>query len=78
MAVPKDEMEVLESLAKAYNAFTKLTVMHPSDLPEFVHAIHAAQNIVLAREAIRSWGISYVDPVSAHWDPEPQATEVVR
>lgn len=44
------EREVVELLGEATNGFATLDQVHPSDLPEFVAAIHAAQNIVLARQ----------------------------
>lgn len=48
------EREVLRLLGEAAVKFAKLPGLHPSDRPEFVIAIHAAQNIVLARGALRA------------------------
>ncbi len=47
------EQAVLAYLAEAYNSFSGLEVLHPSDSREFEQAIHVAQNIVLSRIAIR-------------------------
>lgn len=52
----KEELEVLDHLGEAFNRFQALPTIHPRDLPEFVLAIHAAQNIVLARPALREPG----------------------
>lgn len=49
-----DEAEVLELLGEAATRFVKLHPEHPSDQQEFVQAVHAAQNIVLARVGLRS------------------------
>ena len=44
-----EETEVLNALGAAWNLFVILDESHPSDHHEFMLAIHAAQNIVLAR-----------------------------
>lgn len=49
-----DENRVLETLGCAWNEYCALPPMHPHDADEFMRAIHAAQNIVLARAAMRS------------------------
>ena len=43
------EEACLQCLTKAWNKFIGLPVLHPDDQREFKHAIHAAQNIVMAR-----------------------------
>lgn len=45
------EQHVLDALGDAYNVAAVLPVIHDSDLPEIVQAIHVAQNIVMARPA---------------------------
>lgn len=40
-------------LAAAWNMFLSLPEAHASDRDEFMRAIHAAQNILLAREALK-------------------------
>jgi hypothetical protein len=45
------EQQVLRLLGDAFNVYSELPHVHPNDGREFVHAIHAAQNIVLARPA---------------------------
>lgn len=51
--ITNDELNVLAYLGDAFSAFQKLPVLHPSDMHEFIHAIHAAQNIILARVGYR-------------------------
>lgn len=53
MMTPK-EKKVINLLVKAYSKFIKLPVMHVADQREFEIGIHALQNIVMSREAIRS------------------------
>lgn len=59
----KEEVEVLEALGRAFGEFNSLEQIHPSDLREFQYAIHAAQNIILARPGMRQYqkdhGFSY-------------------
>ena len=45
------EQRVLRKLSEAWNAFLKLEGGHPDDQEDFRRAIHAAENIVLARFA---------------------------
>lgn len=47
------EREVVELLGKAWNRYCGLSVENGSDRLEFQQAIHQAQNIVLARMAMR-------------------------
>jgi hypothetical protein len=49
-----EEIRVLEALGQAWNDFAALPPLHPHDADEFVRAIHAAQNIVLARAGLRA------------------------
>lgn len=48
-ALTDDEALIMDLLGSAATCFAMLPASHPSDLGEFVLAIHAAQNIVLAR-----------------------------
>lgn len=50
----KEEQEVVDTLGEAVNKLAALPTVHPSDSPEFCLAVHAAQNIVLARPAVES------------------------
>lgn len=43
------EIEALRLLAKAWDVYVKLPILHPDDVADFRRAIHAAQNIVMAR-----------------------------
>jgi len=47
------ELLVIDDLAAAYQRFRKLPICHASDLKEFEAAVHTAQNIVMARAAVR-------------------------
>jgi len=49
-----EERAVVDCLADAWNAFVELKPVHPSDNREFEHAIHAAQNIILARPVMKN------------------------
>lgn len=57
-----DEKEVLRLLGLAWNKFLELPAYHYMDNHEFCHAIHAAQNIVLARAGMREEGIVRLEP----------------
>lgn len=48
------EQRLAALLGECFNLFKQLPVYHPSDMDEFVRAIHAAQNIVLARPGYAS------------------------
>lgn len=50
-----DEVHVADLLGQAATEFAKLPIEHQSDLDEFCKAIHAAQNIVMARDGLRSY-----------------------
>lgn len=45
------EQRCLDSLGESANMFSYLPEVHPADKAEFTQAIHAAQNIILARPA---------------------------
>ncbi len=45
---------VIFLLCKAWDKFLELPEAHPDDNTEFRHAIHAAQNIILARVGRRT------------------------
>lgn len=49
----KEEKNVLNNLADAWNAFDQLPTIHPDDKVHFKQNIHAAQAIVMSREAVR-------------------------
>ena len=48
-----DEQSCLGLLAQAWNKFLDLEELHPAHKNEFMMAIHAAQNIILARPHYR-------------------------
>lgn len=53
MALTQEEMEVLQRLADAWNAFMALPVEHSDQVAEFRHPLHDLQRQVLARPASR-------------------------
>ena len=48
------EAKVAQMLGEAWNEYLKLPVEHPMGQEEFCSAIHACQNIVLARCGVRA------------------------
>lgn len=44
-----DEAAVVDLLAQTWNAYLRLPVEHMAEAPEFCRAIHACQDMVLAR-----------------------------
>jgi len=44
-----EENKVLELLADAWNIFSNLEVLHPSDGSEFLFAIHLAERVIISR-----------------------------
>lgn len=48
-----DEQQLLRDLGKAHNAFCGLPVQHPSDIDEWVAALHDLQKLVMVRVARR-------------------------
>lgn len=53
------EKAVLHLLGQAWNELLMLPEIHPADRDEFLRAIHAAQNIILARPAEETSAIAY-------------------
>jgi hypothetical protein len=51
-----EEKALLAKLGEVYNQFQALPILHGADLPEFAMHLHALQNIVLARVALRQRG----------------------
>lgn len=51
-----EEMAVLDKLAEAWNLFVDLPFQHPAHNQEFMHAIHAAQHLVMSRPVSRHYG----------------------
>jgi hypothetical protein len=63
----EQEHKVVVSLGDSWNAYLKLPVLHSSDTSDFISAIHAAQNIILARAVLRMVGRKPIDePVRGH------------
>ncbi|MGO2452563.1 hypothetical protein [Pseudomonas taetrolens] len=49
------EAKVAQMLGEAWNEYLKLPIEHPMEQKEFCSAIHACQNIVLARCGVRAF-----------------------
>ena len=49
------EAKVAQMLGEAWNEYLKLPIEHPMGQKEFCSAIHACQNIVLARCGVRAF-----------------------
>ena len=49
------EAKVAQMLGDAWNEYLKLPIEHPMEQKEFCSAIHACQNIVLARCGVRAF-----------------------
>lgn len=52
--ITTEEHNVVNLLAEAWNRFIDLPVQHSDDVHEFRRIIHAAQEKVLARPALRA------------------------
>lgn len=50
------ETQLVERLGEIWNAFRLLPEIHPSDVVEFQAHLHALQNIILSRAAMRQLG----------------------
>lgn len=56
-----EELNLVDLLADAYNAFSKLQGdRHACDIEEFATAIHAAQHLVMIRSAVRDHPSTFV------------------
>lgn len=51
----KDERRVIDALADAWALYGNLYEVHRSDNGEFTFAVHAAQNIIMARPAVEAY-----------------------
>lgn len=49
----EQEKKVLNLLSDAHNEFRTLGEYHPADTVEWIHHLHALQNIVMSRGAVR-------------------------
>lgn len=49
-----EEKKVITASAELWNAFLKLEKYHPDDVHDILFHIHAIQNIVMSREAVRN------------------------
>lgn len=50
----KQEQEIIDLLALAWNKFLHLEEQHPCDREEFMRAIHQAQHLIMIRETRRN------------------------
>lgn len=51
----QDEEQVMRNLIEAHNRFLGLLGHHPHDIQEWVHSLHALQNILMSRVAARDY-----------------------
>ncbi len=49
----EEEFDILNLLADIWNAYLNLPVQLDNDRLEFMHIVHDAQRMILAREALR-------------------------
>lgn len=49
MGITKEEKEILDGIVDVHNKYVKLESTHPSDMPDWVNAIHILQNLIGAR-----------------------------
>lgn len=66
----EQELDVLEKSRELWDEFLKLPVIHPDDQNEFRLHLHAIQNIVMARTAMKA--MSY--KMNERWGGEPLNT----
>ncbi len=50
----EDEKRAIEASAELWNAFVKLEKYHPDDIQDVKFHIHAIQNIIMSRVAVRN------------------------
>ena len=48
------EIEVLDKLVNAHNAFIELPIIHECDQIDWVFHIHALQSILMSRDAVKN------------------------
>lgn len=53
LLLTKEELEIGDFLAEAYNKYMELPRQHPNDQSEFVAAVHRLQHLVLYRPGYR-------------------------
>lgn len=49
------EILLLETLGDCWNEFAELKELHSADKGDFAHHIHALQNIIMSRAAVREY-----------------------
>ena len=54
MSLTEQEREIVKTLKDAHNIFSELDHYNPGDMREWIINLHALQNIVMSREAIRN------------------------
>ncbi len=55
------EQHVLNLLIEAWEAFQELPEQHPEHAHEFMHAIRAAQRLVITRSVARATGVQDIE-----------------
>jgi len=59
MPLNQQELELCKKLGECWNDFSQLRELHPMDKQEFCKIIHEAQNMVMARSAVREHSIEF-------------------
>jgi hypothetical protein len=54
ISLKTEELAVINMLGEAWNAYAKLPEYHDDDTDEFRQGIHALQNMVMGRVAVRA------------------------
>lgn len=49
-----DERQIVVALGEVTNKYLELDQYHPADRRDWIHHVHALQNIVMSRTAVRS------------------------
>jgi hypothetical protein len=62
-------MEVLNHLIEAWNSFSELPVMHPSDVTEFQHSLHQLQCLIGIRIVRRLHPDQWYNAKDPRWEP---------
>ncbi len=75
MLIP-EEIAIVNKLGQAWADFHQLSEMHPSDSADFVFHVHALQNIVMCRSAMRMHSDVFRDKTGK--DAETERAELER
>lgn len=57
----REERRIVERLGDTAALHTALPQVHESDIPDFIHHVHALQNIVMARPVVEAYASAVDD-----------------